>query len=179
MSPVAARWMDAARTGAQVDLLLDFKFLLLLTAANGTPVILKDVLGPRLAQPLDAGIRLWDGQPLLGPSKTVRGIAVSLAATILASLALGMGWKIGALVSLTAMAGDLLSSFLKRRMKLPPSSMVIGLDQLPEAALPLLACASLFAFSPADIAAIAATFFVGELAISRILFRLHLRDTPY
>ena len=162
-----------------MDFLLEFKFLILLAAANGTPVIAKTILGQRFAHPVDAGVQFWDGQPVLGPSKTVRGIAVSLVATILASALLGMGWKLGALVSLMSMAGDLLSSFLKRRMKLAPSSMVLGLDQLPEALLPLLVCAQILGFSLADIVAIAAAFFVGELLLSRLLFRLHLRDTPY
>ena len=42
------------------------------------------------------------------------------------------GLGIGLLVAATAMAGDLLSSFLKRRLALAPSSQAIGLDQIPE-----------------------------------------------
>ena len=35
------------------------------------------------------------------------------------------------------MAGDLLSSFTKRRMRLASSSMAPGIDQVPESVLPL------------------------------------------
>ena len=44
----------------------------------------------------------------------------------------GLAWTIGLVVGTTAMAGDLFSSFLKRRLDLPPSSKATGLDQVPE-----------------------------------------------
>jgi hypothetical protein len=46
------------------------KRLVLLTLANGTPVITKDILGGRLASPLDRGAKFVDGRPLFGASKT-------------------------------------------------------------------------------------------------------------
>ena len=54
---------------------LIIKLLMLLAVANGTPVAAKLMLGDTLVYPLDAGVRLPDGQPLFGRSKTVRGIA--------------------------------------------------------------------------------------------------------
>ena len=45
---------------------------------------------------------------------------------------IGLDWTIGLLVSVTTMIGDLFSSFAKRRMNLAPSSMALGLDQIPE-----------------------------------------------
>ena len=38
--------------------------LILLSVANGTPVILARILGNNLAQPLDGGCKFFDGQPL-------------------------------------------------------------------------------------------------------------------
>jgi hypothetical protein len=64
-------------------------------------------------------------------------------------------------------------------MGLAPSSMAIGLDQIPESLFPLLACRLLLPLTMLDIGVAAALFFVGELVLSRILFRLHLRDRPY
>src|SRR5262249_58539326 len=52
----------------------------------------------------------------------------------------GLPAAIGAIVGGSAMAGDLLSSFVKRRLALVPSSKATGLDQVPESLLPLLAC---------------------------------------
>jgi hypothetical protein len=77
------------------------------------------------------------------------------------------------------MAGDLFSSFLKRRMDLPPSSRAIGLGQVPEALFPLLACREALSLTALDIASTVAVFFVGELLLSRLLYSVHLRDQPY
>src|SRR5262245_26817781 len=128
------------------------KLLLLLVIANGAPVIGKRLFGARNAYPLDQGLRLSDGQPLLGASKTLRGLVLSLLATTLAAPLLGIDARIGALISATAMAGDLLSSFTKRRLCLPSSAMCIGLDQIPESLLPALAASSALGLSLADIA---------------------------
>jgi CDP-2,3-bis-(O-geranylgeranyl)-sn-glycerol synthase len=59
--------------------ILIVQFVALLTLANGTPVIAKKLLGKLLNQPLDGGIVFLDGRPLFGPSKTVRGIILSVA----------------------------------------------------------------------------------------------------
>jgi CDP-2,3-bis-(O-geranylgeranyl)-sn-glycerol synthase len=83
------------------------------------------------------------------------------------------------LVGAGAVAGDLFSSFVKRRLGLASSSMAIGLDQIPESLFPLLASRILLPLGWLDILAGVAVFFVGELVGSRILFRLKLRDTPY
>jgi CDP-2,3-bis-(O-geranylgeranyl)-sn-glycerol synthase len=79
----------------------------------------------------------------------------------------------------TAMAGDLFSSFVKRRLNLPPSSQALGLDQIPESLLPMLACRDALSLTAADIVVGVAIFFVGELVLSRLLFNAHLRDEPY
>ena len=77
------------------------------------------------------------------------------------------------------MAGDLLSSFVKRRLALPPSSKATGLDQVPESLLPALACHGALVLTLADIALVVAVFFVGEIIFSRLFFHLGLRDRPY
>ena len=77
------------------------------------------------------------------------------------------------------MAGDLFSSFGKRRLGLAPSSQALGLDQVPESLLPLLACRTALSLTAADIALAVVIFFIGELVLSRLLYRAHLRDEPY
>jgi CDP-2,3-bis-(O-geranylgeranyl)-sn-glycerol synthase len=158
---------------------LIFQLLVLLSVANGTPVAAKLLMRDRLARPLDGGALFADGRPLFGPSKTIRGIVISVLATTGAAALIGLGWQVGALVGTVGMAGDLGSSFAKRRMGLAPSSMAIGLDQIPESLFPLLVCRLLLPLTMLDIGVAAALFFVGELVLSRILFRLHLRDRPY
>lgn len=117
-------------------LVLILKLLIVITLANATPVILKRVMGHRFAWPFDGGLRFFDAQPLLGPSKTVRGVLGAILVAALAGIATGLGWEIGVLVGSMAMLGDLFSSFCKRRLKLPSSSKATGLDQVPESLFP-------------------------------------------
>ena len=77
------------------------------------------------------------------------------------------------------MAGDLFSSFLKRRLNLPPSSKATGLDQVPKSLIPLLACRAVVDTSAADIVVAAGVFFVGEVVFARLFYALKLRDRPY
>ncbi len=155
------------------------QLLILLTLANGSPVIAKWIFGNRCSWPLDGNIKFVDGRPLFGASKTVRGILVSIFITSACAPLLGLTLKFGLAVATTAMAGDLLSSFLKRRLGLQPSSRVVGLDQIPESLFPLLACRQALSLTALDIGAGTAIFFVGEVVLSRVLFRLHVRDRPY
>jgi hypothetical protein len=162
-----------------MHLLLIVRLLVLLALANGMPVIVKNIVGDRFAAPLDGGAEFIDGRPLFGPSKTVRGIVVSILITSLSGTLAGLGWKIGALVASVAMAGDLFSSFLKRRMNVPTSGKATGLDQVPESLFPLLACWPVLPLTALDILAGTAAFFAGELLLSRLLYHFHLRDRPY
>ena len=153
--------------------------LALLTLANGTPVIVKKVMGSHLARPIDAGVLFWDGQPLFGASKTVRGVVSSLFITAGLSPLLGVSVGTGCLVAGTAMAGDLFSSFVKRRLRFPPSTQAVGLDQIPESLFPLLACRGMLLLTFGDIVFCVCVFLVGELIVSRLLYKLHVRDQPY
>ncbi len=155
------------------------KLLILLSLANGSPVIAKRIFNESYAMPIDGNARFVDGQPLFGRSKTIRGVLVSLLVTTLAAPLLGLQIKIGLLVATAAMAGDLLSSFLKRRFHLASSSKATGLDQIPESLFPLLACRSALSLTAFDIAAGCAIFFVGEVLLSRFFYWLRLRDRPY
>lgn len=155
------------------------QLLILLSLANGSPVFAKRILGNAWAMAIDCNAQFVDGRPLFGPSKTIRGIVVSLLVTALGAPLFGLPIWIGLLVATTAMAGDLLSSFLKRRLGLAASSKATGLDQIPESLFPLLACRSVLSLTATDIAAGCAIFFVGELLLSYLFFRLRLRDRPY
>lgn len=162
-----------------MHLWLILELLTLLTLANGTPVIANRLLGRHLACPLDAGAKFFDGQPLLGASKTVRGILVAALMTTAAGALLGLSWKVGFLIGMVAMGGDLFSSFLKRRLRLVAGDRATGLDQIPESLFPLLACRHLLALTAFDMIVVVVTFFVGETLISILLYKLHVRERPY
>jgi len=88
-------------------------------------------------------------------------------------------WLAGTVTASCAMAGDCVSSFIKRRFGLAPSSMMLGLDQVPESLFPAVACSAYLPLGPLDIALIVLVFSVGELAMSRLFFAVGLRDRPY
>jgi CDP-diglyceride synthetase len=155
------------------------ELLLLLSIANGTPVIAKLLFGSEISGALDGGRRLADGRFVFGPSKTIRGLVLSLAMTAVAGAALGLALYTGFVIALGAMAGDLMSSFAKRRLGLEPSSRATGLDQIPEALLPSLLASIILPLTASDIAAIVIIFFFGEILLSRIFFWVGLRDRPY
>ena len=153
--------------------------LLILALANYAPVVAKKVFGSRFACPLDCGMSFYDNRPLFGPSKTIRGLAAAVVAASAGALIVGVRPDIGALMAAAAMAGDLFSSFVKRRLNLPPSSQVLGLDQVPESFLPLLVGRHALSLSMTDIFLGVAIFFVGEILLARLFYKLGLRDQPY
>ncbi len=142
-------------------------------------MVAKRACGERFSFPIDGGVRFVDGQRLLGASKTVRGVLSSILATSAGAPIVGLDWKVGAVVGITAMAGDLFSSFLKRRLRLAPSSRATVIDQVPESLFPLLVCQSMLSLTFTDIAAGVVVFFIGEIILSRMLFKLGIRGHPY
>src|SRR6202158_552157 len=155
------------------------QLLVLMTLANGTPIVAKKIFGPRFSFPVDAGTIFFDGRPLFGPSKTIRGIFVSVLLTTARAPLDGLDLTIGSIVASSALAGDIFSSFVKRRLNFPPSSQALGLDQVPESLFPMLACRDALSLTIADIALGVGIFFIGELILSRLLYQVHVRDEPY
>lgn len=162
-----------------MDLWPILQALVILTLANTAPLIAKKAFGARFAQPVDGGLTFFDKRPLLGSSKTIRGLVVSVLATAAAAPLVGVEPAVGASMAAAAMAGDLLASFVKRRLNLPPSSQALGLDQLPESLLPLLVGQRALSLTGIDIVIVLTVFFVGELLFARLFYRLGLRDQPY
>ena len=159
--------------------LLILQLTILLAVANGVPVLATKLFGRHLSVPLDHWTNFIDRKPLFGKSKTIRGVVLSILLTAVAAILLRLGWRIGVVVGSMAMVGDLFSSFVKRRLNLPPSSRATFLDQVPESLFPLLACRGLLPMSIRDIGICVAIFFVGEVFISRLLYKAHIRDRPY
>ena len=153
--------------------------LLLLLVANGSPILARQALRHRLAAPVDASLTLADGRRLFGPAKTWRGLAAAVLAATLAAPLLGQPWHLGALIGLFAMMGDLLSSFVKRRIGIPAGGMALGLDHLPESLLPLLACRPLLGLSWLEVVLLSLAFMAANLVLSRLFYHLGVREHPY
>jgi CDP-2,3-bis-(O-geranylgeranyl)-sn-glycerol synthase len=148
---------------------LIYQLLLLLVIANATPVIASLLAGRRWNWPLDGGCLFLDHKPLLGPSKTLRGIFAAVVATALVAPLFGFGFAEGALFALLAMAGDLCSSFLKRRLGITSSRSVPLLDQLPEALLPLWGLQTTLGATVNEMLAAVALFVAVDLLLSRLI----------
>ena len=162
-----------------MDFWLGVKLLLLLITANGAPILLHKLCGACAAAPIDAGRRFRDGRRWLGDSKTWRGLAAAALLTPLAALLLQLPMTAGVVIAIMARLGDLLSSFIKRRLNIPSSGMALGLDQIPESLLPLLAVRDQFSLSVAEIVELSVAFLAVELVLSLLLYRLDIRKRPY
>ncbi len=158
---------------------LGLRLLLLIGLANTAPLVAKRLLGPRWATPLDGGLLFLDGRPLLGRSKTVRGVVVATVASAMAAPALGLPVAVGVWVGLGAMLGDALSSFIKRRLGRAPSSRATGLDQIPEALLPLLLLQDRLGLGWPLTLGVTAAFSLLEWPLAWLSHRWGLRDQPY
>jgi len=153
--------------------------LFLIFSANSAPILATHLLSGRFDRAIDGGRRWQDGRPLLGASKTWRGLISGVALpTMLAPL---LGWppQHGTLIGASAMLGDLCSSFVKRRLALPPEARATGLDQLPEALIPTLIATTFLSINGWELIVIPVTFMLIEISISPLLYRLHLRNKPY
>lgn len=162
-----------------MDHLLLLRVMVLLGIANGAPIVATKLFGARLGAPLDGGLRLRDDAPLFGDSKTIRGVVASIGCTALAAPLLGFDWMTGVGFAAASLAGDLTSSFLKRRRKLEPHAEAFGVDQIPEALLPLVVFKSQLGLTLLEIVVLVAAFVTLASLLSHLLFRLNIRDRPY
>ncbi len=152
-----------------VERWLDLTALALLVTANSTPVLLSMVLGRRWAQPIDGGLKLPDGRPLLGSHKTWRGLIGGTAAAGIVGAVLSVGFAAGAAFGLLALLGDLVSSFIKRRMGRASGRDTPFLDQLPEALLPMIVLHDRLDLTLHAIAGTAVVFMVLDLLATGLL----------
>ena len=159
--------------------MIELKLLLLILIANGAPVLARDVLGKRLALPIDFNVAFIDERPLFGSTKTWRGIIAAMLCCGPAAWLLGFNPWLGLVVAGLAMFGDLLASFIKRRLKLAPSSRALGLDQVPESLLPMLGCQFQLDLGWHSTLIVVVLFIVLELVLSRLMYQLHIRKRPY
>ena len=111
--------------------------LILICAANTAAWATGWILGKHWAAPLDFGVVLNDGQRLFGSHKTWRGLLAGTMASGIVASTLGPGFLLGAAFGAASMAGDALSSAIKRRLRTEPGCEVQLVDQVPEAILPL------------------------------------------
>ena len=158
---------------------IGLKLLILVAVANSAPQFLRWMSQGRVFHALDGGITLADGKPLFGPSKTWAGLVAAILCCGIAAPLLSLPVDAGIHAGMAAMAGDLGTSFVKRRLGLRSSMPAPVLDQFAEAALPLLVLRRFLVFSWLDLLAVLIVFILGELAIAKLLHHFGLRDPPF
>jgi CDP-2,3-bis-(O-geranylgeranyl)-sn-glycerol synthase len=151
-----------------LDVLNSGRALLLLVVANSAPWAAGRVLRARWAVPLDLGCVLRDGERLFGSHKTWRGLIAGVLACALAAQLSGVAWTIGAGFGAASLLGDAASSAIKRRLQLSPGVEVLGLDQIPEALLPLVIFAPLLGLGVVDVAAVVVSFVLLDVLVTRL-----------
>jgi CDP-2,3-bis-(O-geranylgeranyl)-sn-glycerol synthase len=106
-------------------------FILPAYVANATPAVLGG------GAPIDGGKLFTDGRPIFGAGKTIRGFVAGLVAGsivgVLQGVVVGQPCTyamLGLLLALGALVGDLLGSFIKRRLDIQRGGAAPVLDQL-------------------------------------------------
>jgi CDP-diglyceride synthetase len=145
--------------------------LLLIVTANSAAWVAARLFGAHWATPLDLGITLRDGSRLLGSHKTWRGLVAATIACGMATHLLGLGFALGAAFGVLALLGDAASSLVKRRLRLAPGVEIPGLDQVPEALLPLLVLRGYVGLGLAECLIVTAVFAALDIAATRLRHR--------
>lgn len=168
------------------DFLALVLFIIPCYVANAAPVLLGG------GQPLDFGANFTDGRRILGDAKTIRGFVGGVAAGTVAGgiLALhaplpafGSAWAqfvSGFLLSLGALLGDALGSFIKRRMGMEPGRPFF-LDQLGFVAVGLLLAypAAAALYSPEMVIFIMVLSYLLHMATNAAANRFGLKAVPW
>jgi CDP-2,3-bis-(O-geranylgeranyl)-sn-glycerol synthase len=155
------------------------QLLLLIIIANGAPILIRALLNDGFNVAVDFGKKLPDNKRILGSSKTWRGIFAAFVATAAAAWLLGYSPETGLLVATYVVLGDLLSSFIKRRLAVVPGGMAPLLDQIPESLFPALMMMETFNLDIASVILLVLIFIIAELVLSHLLYSWGVRKRPH
>lgn len=162
--------------------------------ANMAPVIIKDSF-KRLAIPLDMNKKL-NNNPIFGKNKTVRGflsgiifaLVVAYIQHFLYNYELFRGWslinyhdwfRLGFLMGMGAMLGDLGESFIKRRLNLKPGERFIPWDQIDFVIGAILLIYPIVKLTWPKILIIIIGSFILHIIVNHLAFYLKIRDEKW
>jgi CDP-2,3-bis-(O-geranylgeranyl)-sn-glycerol synthase len=155
-------------------------FILPAYVANAAPVVLGG--GP----PLDLGKKFLDGRRIFGDGKTTRGFVGGIIAGTVIGLfqgifraPLGEHTLLGFMLALGALLGDLVSSFIKRRIDIERGGAAPGLDQLSFVVVALLLASPVKVPSWQVIVTLLIITPPIHLATNFIGYKLGLKSRPY
>jgi hypothetical protein len=116
------------------------KIIVLLLCINATPAIMMPFCSKErpFGTPMDFDLLFWDGRAWLGKHKTVGGFGFGILAGCAMGYLLGFSLSLGFGAGFLSMAGDSVSSFIKRRFKFDEGTEILILDQVFQGGFPLV-----------------------------------------
>lgn len=114
------------------------KVVAFLLWVNMLPPLARLIWEDRFNWPVDCGATWFDGRDVFGPNKTIRGIFFSLLGSLLFVPILEVGWQLILFSTFLALCGDLITSFIKRRIKFSSGEHVPVMDHFLESLMPTL-----------------------------------------
>jgi len=155
-------------------------FILPAYVANAVPVVFGG------GSPIDGNRKFVDGRPIFGQGKTIRGFIIGLVAGSIVGLLQGVVlnqlytyFLRGLLLTLGALLGDLLGSFIKRRLNISRGDMAPILDQLGFVVFALLLTGPLVLPGWDVVLAILVVTPPIHLAANFMSYKLGLKSRPY
>lgn len=125
------------------ELILAITFILPCYVSSMSPIILSRFITGRT--PLDLGRNFIDGRRILGDGKSIEGFVFGSATGYIAGIMISGDPVLSFILSVGAMCGDSLGSFIKRRLGLRRGSPLPLVDQLDFVLVPIAIC---YAFHP-------------------------------
>ena len=142
--------------------------------------------------PIDFGKKFFDGRALLGKGKTFKGTIFGIGAGIIVAAAInGLLFKqtaqyysnhyvlIASILVVLAILGDIIGSFIKRRMNIERGQPVLLLDQLDFVIVPMLFLLLQNLISFAEIIIVLAITLIVHKAANYIAFKFKLKKVPW
>ena len=153
-------------------------FILPAYMGNTTPIFVKKL--KFLDQPVDFGFKI-KGKRLFGQNKTWRGLFFGSLAGIFTGLCQARGIRVGFVLGLGALLGDLLGSFIKRRLNMAPGEPHVLLDQTPYVLVPMVIYACFWPFPLTFAQSLFLVLFSLWLhrASNILYFKIGLKEVPY
>ena len=176
-----------------IFLLKCFYFMLPAYFANMAPVIVKKI--NLLAVPIDFN-KTVNEKPILGKNKTFRGLIFGIVFAIIISYFQFLLYKdgflrnisffdyqnwllLGFLMGLGALTGDLVKSFFKRRVRIPPGKRFIPFDQADFVIGALIFIMPIFKITFGIFVASLLLSFVLDVMVNHLAFYFKIRNEKW
>ncbi|HLE06192.1 MAG TPA: CDP-archaeol synthase [Candidatus Nanoarchaeia archaeon] len=116
---------------------------------------------------------------ILGTGKTIEGILLGLNAGLLIGLLLKLDFRLTFITTVASLSGDLIGSFIKRRLKIPQGNEVPLMDQLGFLVTTYLALSYHITINFYHaLMILSATYFIHKAA-NKLAYALKLKKVPW